>query len=71
MRTSMSQLYTKSRQLAEIAFGKAQSQAVARERAVGEHDSIALARAEKTLRLREARLAREAMAMTAIVGKRG
>ena len=52
--------YSKSRQQAESLFKKAQSQFLARNRAVGEIDAIAVARAEKTARLRNARLAKEA-----------
>lgn len=66
----MTQTHSKSRQQAEIAFGKAQSQFHARERAVEERDSIVVAREEKTLRLREARLARELAATAAPISKR-
>ncbi|WP_429924384.1 hypothetical protein ACQY1H_16790 [Agrobacterium vitis] len=55
----MAENYSKSRQQAEIAFDKEQSQFFARGRAVEEQDSLVLAREEKTLRLREARLAKE------------
>jgi hypothetical protein len=55
----MAQTYSKTRQQAEIAFGKTQSQSIARERAYDELDSIVVARDEKTRRLREARLAKE------------
>ena len=55
----MSQTHSKSRQQAEIAFGNAQTQFFARNSAVDELDSIVRAREEKTLRLREARLAKE------------
>ncbi|NEI71830.1 hypothetical protein GR212_19785 [Rhizobium lusitanum] len=55
----MSQTYSKSRQQAEIAFSHAQSQFFARNSAVDELDSIVRSREEKTLRLREARLAKE------------
>lgn len=55
----MSETHSKSRQRAEIAFGKAQSQLLARERVAEERDSVTLAREEKTMRLREARLAKE------------
>lgn len=55
----MTENHSKPRQQAEIAFGKTQSQFFARERAFEELDSIVVARDEKTLRLREARLARE------------
>lgn len=56
----MSQTHSKSRQQAEIAFGNAQTQFFARNSAVDELDSIVRSREEKTLRLREARLAKEA-----------
>ena len=55
----MAEQYSKSRQQAEIAFGKTQSQFFARGRAFEELDFVTAARNEKTLRLREARLARE------------
>ncbi len=53
---TMTETISKSRQLAEVAFGKTQTQFLARQRALNEHDSITTARAEKTLRLRTARL---------------
>ncbi|WP_159946053.1 hypothetical protein [Rhizobium sp. 18065] len=55
----MTENFSKPRQQAEIAFGKTQSQFFARERAFEELDTIVSAREEKTLRLREARLAKE------------
>jgi hypothetical protein len=55
----MSEKHSKPRQQAEAAFGKEQSQFLARGRAYEELDAISAARDEKTLRLREARLARE------------
>ncbi|MFD1327828.1 hypothetical protein [Mycoplana ramosa] len=55
----MTQTHSKSRQQAEIAFSKAQSQFFARDRAVEEQEAIVRAREEKTLRLREARLTKE------------
>jgi len=66
----MVQTHSKSRQRAEIAFGKAQSQLVARQRMVEERSSLVLAREEKTLRLREARLAKELATGVAIISKR-
>jgi len=51
-------------------LGKAQSQFFAREPAVEERDSIVLAREEKTLRLREARLAREVAATAPLFPRR-
>lgn len=61
----MSQTHSKSRQQAEIAFGDAQTQFFARNSAVEELDSLVRAREEKTLRLREARLAKEERDRTA------
>lgn len=52
----MAEAISKPRQLAEVAFGKIQSQFIAKQRAFEEQDSIKLARDEKTLRLRAARL---------------
>jgi hypothetical protein len=65
----MTQTHSKSRQQAEIAFGKAQSQFFARGRVVEERDAIVLAREAKTLRLREARVARELAAAPALISK--
>jgi hypothetical protein len=59
-RNTMTQTHSKSRQKAESAFTKAQSQFLARSRAVEEYDMIVQARRENTLRLKEARLAKEA-----------
>ena len=55
----MTQTHSKSRQQAEIAFGNAQSQFFARNSAIEELDSLARSREEKTVRFREARLAKE------------
>ncbi len=70
----MSQTHSKSRQKAEIAFANAQSQFFARNAAVEELDFPALAREEKTRRLREARLSKELKdrkaATAALVAKR-
>lgn len=52
----MAEAISKSRQAAEAAFNKVQSQSIARARAVEEADSIKIARDEKTQRLRAARL---------------
>jgi hypothetical protein len=65
----MSEQYSKPRQQAEIAFGKTQSQFFARGRAFEELDSIAVARNEKTTRLREARLAKEQQDSIALAAK--
>jgi hypothetical protein len=56
----MVQTHSRSRQQAESAFTKTQSQFLARTRAVEEHDMIVLARQQNTARLKEARLAKEA-----------
>jgi len=50
---------SKTRQLAEIAFNKTQSQFLKRTRALQEQDSEISERAAKTLRLRTERLERE------------
>ena len=56
----MTQSHSKFRQQAEIAFGATQTEFFARGAAVEELDSVAQAREAKTLRLREARMARDA-----------
>ncbi len=70
----MTQTQSKSRQKAESAFSKAQSQFLARTRAVEEHDMIVQARQENTARLKQARLAKEAddraRATAALISKR-
>ncbi|MBV0893563.1 hypothetical protein KTN05_17420 [Paracoccus sp. Z118] len=55
----MTQTCSWSRAQAEIAFAEAQSQFLARERPIDELDAVAQARAEKTLRLKTARMARD------------
>ncbi len=60
--------HSKSRQQAEVAFGNVQSQFFARNSAVEELDSLARSREEKTLRLREARLSKEAQDRAAATG---
>ncbi len=70
----MTQTHSRSRQQAEIAFAKARSRFLAQERAFEEIDSIVQARDQKTLRLREARLAKELAdrqsATTTLISKR-
>ncbi|YCI06608.1 hypothetical protein M1D34_26480 (plasmid) [Ensifer sp. D2-11] len=70
----MTQTLSKSRQQAEIAFGHAQSQFFARTAAVEEQAAMIQARDAKTLRLREARKAKEladrATATAALIAKR-
>jgi hypothetical protein len=63
---AMTQNYRKSREQAEISFGRTQTQLLARDRAVEELQSIVHARDVKTLRLREARLAKELQAAAAL-----
>lgn len=53
----MTDKYSVSRQKAEIAFSNIQTQVVAKDKAVEELASLTQSREEKTLRLREARLA--------------
>ena len=70
----MNETFSKPRQQAEIAFGKAQSQYRSRDRVLDEVTATATAHEEKTKRLREARLAREeqarASATSAMIAKR-
>jgi transposase len=61
---SMTQTHSKSRQQAEIAFSQTQTQFFAKDHAVEELDFIVHAREAKTLRLREARIAKELEART-------
>lgn len=51
--------FSPSRQKAEAAFGKLQSPFFSKGNAVAEQDFLSKAREEKTLRLREARLAKQ------------
>ena len=62
----MTETHSKSRQQAEVAFGQTQTEFFARGAAVEELDSIVQAREAKTLRLREARLAKEAQDTAAV-----
>ncbi|MGZ2442831.1 hypothetical protein [Sinorhizobium medicae] len=70
----MAQTFSKTRQRAESAFNKVQSQFFARGQAVEEQDFVAQARDAKTARLREARLAKEsgdrARATSALITRR-
>ena len=61
----MTDTISKSRERAESAFGKTQSQFMARSRIVSEDDAIVQARDEKTMRLRELRKAKEASDLAA------
>lgn len=67
----MSGTMSRARQIAEVAFDKTQSQFLGGTRALQERDSEISERAEKTLRLRTARLEREqsGMAVTALQAK--
>ncbi|KAA3498986.1 MULTISPECIES: hypothetical protein [Rhizobium/Agrobacterium group] len=70
----MTEKYSISRQKAEIAFSHIQAPFFAKEEAFEELDSIARSREAKSLRLREARLAKEqsdrASATSALLAKR-
>ena len=70
----MTEKYSTSRQKAEIAFSHIQTPFFAKEEAREELDSLNRSREEKTLRLREARLAKEqsdrASATSALLAKR-
>jgi hypothetical protein len=55
----LTERWSKSRQQAESAFSKTQSQSLARDRVISEEDAAVRARDEKTMRLRELRMARE------------
>lgn len=55
----MTEIYSKSRQQAETAFGNLQTEFFSKNNAAEELESVAQARDAKTVRLREARLAKE------------
>lgn len=55
----MTDKYSPSRQKAETAFSNIQTQFFAKDKAVEELESLTQSREAKTLRLREARLAKE------------
>jgi hypothetical protein len=55
----MTEAHSKARQQAEIAFSNEQTQFFAKNNAVEELDSVTQARDAKTVRLREARLAKD------------
>lgn len=64
----MTETHSRSRQEAEIAFGKTRTEFFARGQATEVLDDIAAARDEKTRRLREARKAKEmAEGMSAMI----
>jgi len=70
----MTQTFSKARQQAETAFSKTQAQFFSKGHAVEEQEFVTQAREAKTLRLREARLAKEAddraRAISALMSKR-
>jgi len=70
----MTEAFSKSRQQAEVAFGNVQSQFFSKNNAQEELKSEKQAREAKTLRLREARLAKEqaerTLATAALIAKR-
>ncbi|MBB4351761.1 hypothetical protein [Aliirhizobium cellulosilyticum] len=70
----MTETYSKSRQQAETAFGNLQMEFFVKNNAAEELASMAQARDAKTIRLREARLAKEladrAFATSALLAKR-
>lgn len=66
----MAATQSKTRQEADVAFGKVQSQFAARQRVFDELDLIVVARDEKTVRLREARLAQEARDQLDLLAKK-
>ena len=55
----------KSREQAEISFGKLQTQSLASSRLMSEQDALTIARNAKTARLREQRLEKEAQDLAA------
>ena len=55
----------KSRDQAETFFSKTQTQSMALNRIISEHDAVSQARDEKTARLRELRLEKEAEELAA------
>jgi hypothetical protein len=55
----------KSRDQAESFFSKTQTQSMALNRIISEHDAVSQAREEKTARLRELRLEKEAEELAA------
>lgn len=61
----MTQSFGKAREKAETAFGKTQSQFLARDRILSEQDALVRARDEKTARLRDLRMAKEASDLAA------
>ncbi|HWU61656.1 MAG TPA: hypothetical protein VN112_06485 [Ensifer sp.] len=70
----MKETYSRARQLAEIAFGNVQTEFFSKNKAMEEFESATQLREAKTLRLREARLAKEqaerASAISSLLAKR-
>ncbi|MBB3320064.1 MULTISPECIES: hypothetical protein [unclassified Rhizobium] len=65
----MTETYSKSRQQAEIGFGKIKAEFFSKNSVREELQSAEQAREEKTLRLREARLAKEQAELVAKCAK--
>lgn len=63
----MKETYSRARQQAEIAFGNVQTGLFSKSNAMEELESATQMREAKTLRLREARLAKEQAARTAAI----
>ena len=61
----MTETQSKARIQAEAAFGKTQSQFLAKNRIISENDAVVQERDEKTMRLRALRMAKEAAANAA------
>ena len=61
----MTDSQSKAREQAESAFGKTQSQSLARNRINSEMDAVVQEREEKTLRLRALRMEKEASELAA------
>lgn len=61
----MAETFSNSRERAEAAFGKTQSQSLSRNRTISEIDAVVQARDEKTSRLRALRMAKEASDLAA------
>lgn len=64
----MTETQSKARIQAEAAFGKTQSQFLAKNRIISENDAVVQERDEKTMRLRALRMAKEAGDTTTTAG---
>lgn len=67
----MTQSPSKAREQADAAFGKTQSQSLARNRVISEIDAVVQQRDEKTSRLRALRLEKEANELAASASSAG